>query len=40
MGYGLVQGRVWLAAVPVLLLAGTVLFLLFTAEARALFRED
>ncbi len=40
VGYGLVQGRVWLAAVPVLLLAGTVLFLLFTAEARFAFRDD
>ena len=40
VGYGLVQGQVWLAAVPVLLLAGAVLFLLFTAEARAAFTED
>ena len=40
VGYGLVQGRVWLAAVPVLLLAGTVLFLLCTTEARLAFRED
>ena len=32
--------RVVVAAVPVLLLAGTVLFLLFTTEARLAFRED
>ena len=40
VGYGLVQGRVWEAAVPVLLLAGSVLYLLMTAEARLAFRED
>ena len=40
VGYGLVQGRVWVAAVPVLLLAGSVLYLLMTAEARLAFRED
>ena len=40
VGYGLVQGRVWLAAVPVLGLAGAVLFFLATAEARLAFRED
>ena len=40
VGYGLVQGRVWLAAVPVLLLAGSVLYLLMTTEARLAFRED
>ena len=40
VGYGLVQGRVWIAAVPVLGLALAVLFLLATAEARLDFRED
>ena len=40
VGYGLVQGRVWVAAVPVLLLAVTVLYLLMTAEARLAFRDD
>ena len=40
VGYGLVQGRVWVAAVPVLLLAASVLYLLLTAEARLAFRED
>ena len=40
VGYGLVQGRVWVAAVPVLLLAGSVLYLLMTSEARLAFRED
>ena len=40
VGYGLVQGRVWFAAVPVLGLAGAVLYLLLTAEARLAFRED
>ena len=40
VGYGLVQGGVWLAAVPVLGLALGVLFLLSTAEARLDFRED
>ena len=38
VGYGLVQGQVWWAAIPVLLLAGTVLFLLATPEARLAFR--
>ena len=40
VGYGLVQGEVWLAAVPVLGLALAVLYHLFTAEARLAFRED
>ena len=40
VGYGLVQGRVWVAAVPVLLLAGGVLYCLMTAEARLAFRDD
>ena len=39
VGVGLVQGRVWYAAVPVLLLAGTVLYQLATPEARLAFRE-
>ena len=39
VGVGLVQGQVWVAAVPVLLLAGSVLYLLLTAEARLAFRE-
>lgn len=34
VGVGLVQGRVWYAAVPVLVLAGSVLYLLATPEAR------
>jgi hypothetical protein len=38
VGAGLVQGQVWWAAVPVLLLAGTVLYLLATPEARLAFR--
>lgn len=38
VGYGLVQGEVWWAAVPLLLLAGTVLYLLATPEARLAFR--
>ena len=38
VGVGLVQGRVWYAAVPVLLLAGTVLYLLATPEARLAYR--
>ena len=38
VGVGLVQGQVWLAAVPVLLLAGSVLYLLATPEARLAFR--
>jgi hypothetical protein len=40
VGVGLVQGRVWAAAVPVLLLAGSVLWCLATPEARLAFRED
>ena len=39
VGVGLVQGRVWLAAVPVLLLACGVLYELCTAEARLAFRD-
>lgn len=38
VGGGLVQGRVWYAAVPVLTLAVGVLVLLATAEARQAFR--
>ena len=38
VGVGLVQGRVWIAAVPVLLLAGGVLYCLATPEARLAFR--
>lgn len=38
VGVGLVQGRVWYAAVPVLVLAGSVLYLLATPEARLAFR--
>lgn len=38
VGVGLVQGRVWYAAVPVLLLSGTVLYLLATPQARLAFR--
>ncbi len=38
VGYGLAQGQVWWAAIPVLLLAGTVLFLLATPTARLAFR--
>ena len=38
VGVGLVQGQVWYAAVPVLLLAGSVLYLLATPEARLAFR--
>jgi len=38
VGYGLVQGQVWWAAAPVLLLAGTALYLLATPEARLAFR--
>ena len=38
VGVGLVQGRVWYAAAPVLLLAGAVLYLLATAEARLAWR--
>ena len=40
VGYGLVQGQVWVAAVPVLLLAGAVLYLLMTTESRLAFRDD
>ena len=39
VGAGLVQGHVWIAAVPVLGLAGAVLYLLATAEARLAFRD-
>ena len=38
VGVGLVQGQVWYAAVPVLLLAGSVLYQLATPEARLAFR--
>ena len=38
VGVGLVQGQVWVAAVPVLLLAGSVLYQLATPEARLAFR--
>jgi hypothetical protein len=38
VGVGLVQGEVWYAAVPVLLLAGGVLYLLATPHARLAFR--
>jgi len=38
VGVGLAQGQVWYAAVPVLLLAGTVLYSLATPEARLAFR--
>ena len=38
VGVGLVQGRVWYAAVPVLVLAGSVLYCLATPEARLAFR--
>jgi hypothetical protein len=38
VGVGLVQGEVWVAAVPVLLLAGSVLYLLATPQARLAFR--
>ena len=39
VGVGLVQGRVWYAAVPLLLLAGSVLYLLATPEARLVFLD-
>jgi uncharacterized membrane protein (DUF2068 family) len=39
VGVGLVQGEVWYAAVPVLLLAAAVLYLLATPEARVAFVE-
>ena len=39
VGVGLAQARVWPAAVPVLLLAGAVLYQLATPEARLAFRE-
>ncbi len=39
VGIGLAQGRVWFAAVPVLLLACAVLYQLATPEARIAFRE-
>ena len=38
VGVGLAQAQVWAAAVPVLLLAGAVLYLLATPEARLAFR--
>ena len=38
VGVGLVQGRVWVAAVPVLALAASVLWCLATLEARLAFR--
>lgn len=38
VGVGLLQGRVWYAALPVLLLAGGVLHQLATPEARLAFR--
>jgi hypothetical protein len=38
VGAGLVQGQVWYAAVPVLLLPAVVLYLLATPEARLTFR--
>ncbi len=38
VGAGLVQGRVWWAALPVLGLAGAVLYQLATPEARLAFR--
>jgi len=38
VGVGLVQGRVWYAAVPVLGLAASVLYQLATPEARLAFR--
>ena len=40
VGVGLLQGRVLVAAVPVLGLAVSVLYLLLTAEAREAFGED
>jgi hypothetical protein len=40
VGVGLVQGAVWVAAVPVLVLAGSVLWCLATPEARLAFREQ
>ena len=41
VGVGLVQGRVWFAAAPVLLLAAAVLYLLLaTPDARAAFRRE
>jgi hypothetical protein len=40
VGVGLVQGRVWYAAVPVLLLAAGVLYELATPEARLAFRDS
>lgn len=38
VGTGLVQGRVWAAAVPLLVLAGTVLYQLATPQARSAYR--
>jgi hypothetical protein len=39
VGVGLVQGQVWFAAVPVLLLAATVLYQLATPQARVAFAQ-
>ena len=39
VGIGLAQAQIWPAAVPVLLLAGAVLYQLATPEARIAFRE-
>jgi hypothetical protein len=40
VGVGLVQGRVWWAAVPVLALAVGVLYALFTPQARAAYLDQ
>lgn len=40
VGTGLVQGRVWVAAVPVFLLAGATLYHFATPQAREAFRES
>jgi hypothetical protein len=40
VGTGLAQGRVWVVAVPVFLLAGATLFHFATPQARAAFRES
>jgi uncharacterized membrane protein (DUF2068 family) len=40
VGVGLVQGRVWWAAVPVLVLAVAVLVALFTPQARAAYADS
>jgi hypothetical protein len=39
IGIGLAQAKLWAAAVPLLLLAGAVLYQLATPEARIAFRE-